>query len=272
MAERDITKLSQQQFSAQALSYSQSHVFNAGADLDAIIEMARGVQANTAVDIGSGAGFTAFAISPFASTVLSTDLALPMLQHATENAESRGLTNVAPALVSAESLPFANGTIGLLTCRLAAHHFSDVTVGVSEWARVVEPGGTVILVDTVTPEEPEAAAWMNDIELRRDGSHSRDLSVQQWIDLLTANGFTIEETVLMKIPLEFDDWVKRSATPDDVVEAMRTDYVNATDLVTEAFGIESDGPVQFFWPCLALKARLKGEPKSIPVRPSWCRP
>ncbi len=254
MAERDITRLSQQQFSAQALGYSQSHVFNAGADLDAIAAMASDVQANIAVDIGSGAGFTAFAVSPFAHTVLSTDLALPMLQHAIQNAESRGLTNVAPVLVSAESLPFANNSVGLLTCRLAAHHFSDVTIGVSEWARIIEPGGTMILVDTVTPEGTDVAAWMNDIELRRDPSHSRDLSVLQWVDLLTANGFTIEETVLMKIPLEFDDWVKRSATPPDVIEKMRADYVNASDLVTEAFGIESDGPLQFFWPCLVLRA------------------
>ena len=254
MAERDITRLSQQQFSAQALGYSQSHVFNAGADLDAIAAMASDVQANIAVDIGSGAGFTAFAVSPFAHTVLSTDLALPMLQHAIQNAESRGLTNVAPVLVSAESLPFANNSVGLLTCRLAAHHFSDVTIGVSEWARIIEPGGAMILVDTVTPEDTDVAAWMNDIELRRDPSHSRDLSVLQWVDLLTANGFTIEETVLMKIPLEFDDWVKRSATPPDVIEKMRADYVNASDLVTEAFGIESDGPLQFFWPCLVLRA------------------
>lgn len=254
MAERDITRLSQQQFSAQALGYSQSHVFNAGADLDAIVAMASDVQANIAVDIGSGAGFTAFAVSPFAHTVLSTDLALPMLQHAIQNAESRGLTNVAPVLVSAESLPFANNSVGLLTCRLAAHHFSDVTIGVSEWARIIEPGGAMILVDTVTPEGTDVAAWMNDIELRRDPSHSRDLSVLQWVDLLTANGFTIEETVLMKIPLEFDDWVKRSATPPDVIEKMRADYVNASDLVTEAFGIESDGPLQFFWPCLVLRA------------------
>ncbi|MEE2656394.1 MAG: class I SAM-dependent methyltransferase [Chloroflexota bacterium] len=254
MAERDITRLSQQQFSAQALGYSQSHVFNAGADLDAIAAMASDVQANIAVDIGSGAGFTAFAVSPFAHTVLSTDLALPMLQHAIQNAESRGLTNVAPVLVSAESLPFANNSVGLLTCRLAAHHFSDVTIGVSEWARIIEPGGAMILVDTVTPEDTDVAAWMNDIELRRDPSHSRDLSVLQWVDLLTANSFTIEETVLMKIPLEFDDWVKRSATPPDVIEKMRADYVNASDLVTEAFGIESDGPLQFFWPCLVLRA------------------
>ena len=254
MAERDITRLSQQQFSARALGYSQSHVFNAGADLDAIIAMASDVQANIAVDIGSGAGFTAFAVAPFAHTVLSTDLALPMLQHAIQNAESRGLTNIAPVLVSAESLPFANNSVGLLTCRLAAHHFSDVNIGVSEWARIIEPGGALILVDTVTPEDTDVATWMNDIELRRDPSHSRDLSVLQWVDLLTANGFTIEETVLMKIPLEFDDWVKRSATPSDVIEKMRVDYVNASDLVTEAFGIESDGPLQFFWPCLVLRA------------------
>ena len=254
MAERDITRLSQQQFSSKALEYSKSQTFTAGADLEAIVSMAKGVTAKIAVDIGSGAGFTAFAVSPFASTVLSTDLALPMLHHAVEGAASRGLTNVVPALVSAESLPFADGSIGLLTCRLAAHHFSDVTVGVSEWARVLEPGGTLILVDTVTPEDPAVAAWMNDIELRRDPSHSRDLSAQQWIKLLTSNGFSIEETILTTIPLEFDDWMRRAGASSSVTEDVRSEYLNATAAVTEAFGIQTDEPLRFFWPCLALRA------------------
>lgn len=254
MAERDITRLSQQQFSSQALEYSKSQTFTAGADLNAVIAMASNVHADIAVDIGSGAGFTAFAVSPFASTVLSTDLALPMLKHAVEGAAWRGLANVVPALVSAESLPFTDGSVGLLTCRLAAHHFSDVAVCAAEWARVIEPGGTMILVDTVTPEDPAIATWMNEIELRRDPSHSRDLSAQQWIDLLTSHGFTIQETVLMKIPLEFDDWVQRSGTPTDVVDAMRADYLNATDEVAKAFGVKTDEPLRFFWPCLALQA------------------
>ena len=255
MTERDITKLSQKQFSSQALEYSKSQTFTAGADLDIVVSMANDVQANIAVDIGSGAGFTAFTVSPFASTVLSTDLVLPMLQHAIEGAKSRELTNIAPALVSAESLPFANDSIGLLTCRLAAHHFSDVTVGVSEWARVIEPGGTLILVDTVTPENPDVATWMNEIELQRDPSHSRDLSGQEWIELLAANGFTVEETILTKIPLEFDDWMRRAGASPETTESVRSEYLNATGEVTAAFGIQIDKPLRFFWPCLALKAR-----------------
>ena len=255
MTKRDITRLSQKQFSSQALEYSKSQTFTAGADLDIIVSMANEVQANIAVDIGSGAGFTAFAVSPFASTVLSTDLVLPMLQHAVEGATARGLTNIAPALVSAESLPFANASISLLTCRLAAHHFSDVTVGVSEWARVIEPGGTLILVDTVTPENPGVATWMNEVELRRDPSHSRDLSGQEWIELLAANGFTVEETILTKIPLEFDDWMRRAGASPETTEAVRSKYLNATAAVTAAFGIQIDEPLRFFWPCLALKAR-----------------
>ena len=241
MTKRNITRLSQKQFSAQALEYSKSQTFTAGADLDIVVSMANDVQANIAIDIGSGAGFTAFAVSPFASTVLSTDLVLPMLQHAVEGATARGLTNIAPALVSAESLPFANDSIGLLTCRLAAHHFSDVTVGVSEWARVIEPGGTLILVDTVTPENPDVATWMNEVELQRDPSHSRDLSGQEWI--------------LTKIPLEFDDWMRRAGASPETTESVRSKYLNATGEVAAAFGIQIDETLHFFWPCLALKAR-----------------
>ena len=254
MADRDVTRLSQHQFSSHAIGYFKSQLFNAGADLDSIISMVSGAETNFAVDIGSGAGFTAFAVSPFASNVCAIDLALPMLQHSVEGSRSRGITNVTSVLGSAELLPFSNNSVGLMTCRLAAHHFNDVTVVAREWARVLAPGGVLVLVDTVAPEEPETAAWMNNIELQRDPSHSCNLSVPQWLEVLANNGFTVEETLLTKIPLEFDDWSQRSGTPPDMVEAMRNDYINANDLVTDAFGIESDGPLRFFWPCLVLKA------------------
>ena len=116
------------------------------------------------------------------------------------------------------------------------------------------PGGVLVVVDTVAPEEPEAAAWMNNIELRRDPSHSCDLSVQQWLEVLVNNGFTVEETLTMKIPLEFDNWSQRSGTPPDVVEAMRTEFINSTNLVSDIFDRKCDGPLRFSWPCLALKA------------------
>ena len=258
MAERDVTRLSQQQFGSQALGYSKSRVFYAGSDLDVIISMASNVKTNFAADIGSGAGFTAFGISPFASTVFAIDLALPMLQYSIEGTTSRGLTNVVSVLGSAESLPFPNNSLGLVTCRLAAHHFNDIVVATREFARVLKSEGLLILVDTVVPEEPEAAAWMNNIELRRDPSHSCDLSVQQWLDVLTTNGFTIQETLSMTIPLEFEDWTQRSGTPRAVVEGLRTDFINATNIVTDAFDIQPDEPLRFSWPCLALKARVAG--------------
>ncbi|SVE30893.1 uncharacterized protein METZ01_LOCUS483747, partial [marine metagenome] len=106
--------MSQHQFSSHAIGYCESRVFNAGADLDSIILMASDVEPNFAVDIGSGAGFTAFAISPFASNVCAIDLALPMLQHSAQGARSRGLTNVTSALGSAELLPFINRSVGLV--------------------------------------------------------------------------------------------------------------------------------------------------------------
>ncbi len=257
MTERNIAKLSQQQFGAQALEYSKSRTFHAGADLDAIVAMAQGIHCDFAVDIGSGAGFTAFAVAPFATTTLATDLVLPMLQHARENAASRELKNVVPALVVAESLPFATNSVGLITCRLAAHHFNDTVAGVQEWARVLEPGGTMILVDTVTPEGLGMAEWMNDIEVRRDPSHGRDLSSLQWIELLTESGFSVEETILTKIPLEYDDWMRRAGASPEATEDVRKDFLNATPEVAEAFGIETDAPLRFFWPCLALKATLR---------------
>lgn len=54
---------------------------------------------------------------------------------------------VSARLASAESLPFPNGYFDGAFCFDAFHHFRDQDGAVSEMARVVKPGGGVLIVD-----------------------------------------------------------------------------------------------------------------------------
>ena len=53
-----------------------------------------------------------------------------------------------------EELPVQDGTVDLITCALALSHLDDLRPAIGEFARVLRPGGTVIISDI----HPQAAA------------------------------------------------------------------------------------------------------------------
>ena len=248
-------RLAKEQFGRQARLYAESNVFRADESLAAITEYAALGHYNSAADLGTGAGFTAFALSPYSNRVVATDIAPAMLSQAKRLAEERDLGNVDLMMAEAESLPFADGSLDIVSSRHAAHHFHDLPKAVEEVRRVLTPGALFILSDPIAPEGDYEASWMNDVEVRRDASHQRDLKVSEWSGLLEEAGFDIAHRSIVKVYLEFNDWVGRAATPQAQVGSLRRDFLSAPESVAAAFGISPDGPaINFHWDVLVLRA------------------
>jgi demethylmenaquinone methyltransferase/2-methoxy-6-polyprenyl-1,4-benzoquinol methylase len=55
---------------------------------------------------------------------------------------------------NALDLPYADGTFDAATVGFGARNFSDLTVGLAEMARVVRPGGRVVVLEITTPQRP----------------------------------------------------------------------------------------------------------------------
>ena len=68
----------------------------------------------------------------------------------------------------------ASGSVELVTSRMAAHHFPGFESMLDEVARVLNQGGVFLMADSIAPADDAVAAWLNDIELRRDFSHIQD--------------------------------------------------------------------------------------------------
>ncbi|MBI2856515.1 MAG: methyltransferase domain-containing protein [Chloroflexi bacterium] len=251
---------SQEQFGRQARFYSESLVHSSGESLQVVQEWASRGRYERAVDIGTGTGFTAFAVAPYVRHILASDITPAMLEEARRLADQRGVDNLGCTLAAAEDLPFADASLDLVTCRTAAHHFRDLRRAVAQWPRVLAPEGVLILADTTAPEDRETARWMNEMEARRDPSHVRDLPPSEWLSLLEASGFSITDTALAPVPLEFDDWVRRSGTPEPVVQRLRRDFLSAPGGARDAFQIHQDefGSVLFRWQCLVVRALRRG--------------
>ena len=254
----------QQVFGPQAGVYASSPVHVDDPSLDVVRQMASQPLAGDgryewALDMGTGAGFTAFAMAEFSRHVLAVDPTLGMLQQAQRIAGERSLSNVAVSRNVAEALPVAPGSVDLVTTRMAAHHFLDFEAMLDEVRRVLKPGGVLLMADSVAPEDDSVAEWMNAIELRRDFSHIQNRKATHIEGLLEGRGLRVSERESTRIGLRFNDWAARTATFEAETKALRNDFLEAPDPVKEAFqilpmaGYEA-GDISFSWPCLIFRA------------------
>lgn len=247
--------LAQKMFGAQAPVYATSQVHVRDDSLDLIKRLAAPGSYGWALDLGTGAGFTAFAMAELSQRVLATDPTLPMLQQARRIGRERQLTGLMLGQNTAEALPIAAAALDLVSCRVAAHHFTDFSQALDEVNRVLKKGGVLVMADSVAPEDDAVARWMNDIEIRRDFSHVKDRQVSEIAAMLAARGLEIVQQEYARIYLQFNDWVARTATPPEEVTALRKDFLSASQSVKEAFQIEPvEDDIHFSWPCLVFRA------------------
>ena len=255
--------LAQQMFGPQAGVYAESKVHIRDDSLDSVQRLtAPGFLKGTtpyrwAVDIGTGAGFTAFAMAEVSERVVASDITQPMLRQARRISGERGLGNLSLAQNAAESLPFADGSLDLITCRVAAHHFRDFDAALNEARRTLRSGGSLVIADSIAPEDDAVADWMNDIELRRDFSHIRNRKISVIRQMLTDRGFEVAGNENERVYLWFNDWVARTKVVEDEVAALRRDFQEAAPEVKEAFQVgelEEDGDFLFSWPCWIFRA------------------
>lgn len=112
-----------ERFDQTAEAYSSSPLFARGEDLGWILEEAAPSPQDRLLDIGTGAGHTAFALAPLVEWAIGLDLAPAMVKTARANARERGQHNFEAVLGNAEQLPFPDMSFEIITCRYAAHHF-----------------------------------------------------------------------------------------------------------------------------------------------------
>ena len=84
---------------------------------------------------------------------MASDLTPRMLAAARRFIGEQGVTNVEFVVADAEQLPFLDETFSLVTVRIAPHHYADVPRAVREMARVLRPGGRLIVIDNIAPED-----------------------------------------------------------------------------------------------------------------------
>ena len=252
----------QQVFGPQAAVYATSKVHIRDDSLESVERMVgAGGGANRygwAIDLGTGAGFTAFAVAGVADRVVASDVTEPMLRQAQRLGRERGISNLGLSQNAAEALPFADASIDLVTSRVSAHHFRDFEKALDETLRVLKKGGSLLMADSIAPEDDAICDWMNRIELRRDFSHVENRQISTISKMLEKRGFNVVENDYPRIYLRFNEWTARTKVSTEETESLRQDFLEAPTATREAFQVAPvHNDIAFSWPCWVFRA-VKG--------------
>ncbi|MEO7000614.1 MAG: methyltransferase domain-containing protein [Ktedonobacterales bacterium] len=245
-------------FGPAAEGYVTSATHRAGPDLAQLVEWTAPQLTDVALDVSTGGGHTALALAPHVARVVASDLTPRMLATARSFITQQGVQNVEYVISDAEALPFLDATFDLVTVRIAPHHYADVAQATGEMARVLKPGGRLMLIDNIAPEDPQLDAAINAWDKRRDPSHVREYTVNEWLALLANAGLSVTRYATDRRTHEFAPWVERMRLPAAERASLEADMLAAPPTVRDYFAVVAqDGRVIAFTSDFLLALAIK---------------
>ena len=166
---------------------------------------ALGADLERVLDVACGPGVLLPTLAARARSVVGVDLTPRNLELA-RTAGSGDRLQLVRAL--AERLPFAPGSFDAAVLRLALHHFPEPGAALGAVRRVLRPGGRLVVLDVLAPEDDEARALRDALERMRDPSHTALLSRTSMRRELERAGFALGDEALWSQAREFAEWAR----------------------------------------------------------------
>jgi demethylmenaquinone methyltransferase/2-methoxy-6-polyprenyl-1,4-benzoquinol methylase len=113
-----------------------------------------------ALDVATGTGDLALELGRRVGPqgeVVASDFSEGMLERARR--KGAGAANVRFEQANALALPYADGEFAAATVGFGARNFSALAQGLGEMARVVRPGGRVVVLEITTPTKPPLSTF-----------------------------------------------------------------------------------------------------------------
>ena len=242
------------QFTRQAVPFSTAPGIKDARALELLVRASGAGPDDTVLDVACGPGLVVAAFARVARHATGIDVTPAMLVRARE--VTAGLPNVTLDQGDVLPLPYADGAFSLVVSRFAFHHFPDPRAVLAEMRRVCRPGGRVVVCDLMTSDDPGKAAAFHRIEMLRDPSHVRALTLAELVALFDAVGLGVPTPEFYRLPFELEGLLSRSFPRPEDVETIRAAYVasaadDALGLGTHRVGEE----IRAAYPVAILVAR-----------------
>jgi demethylmenaquinone methyltransferase/2-methoxy-6-polyprenyl-1,4-benzoquinol methylase len=185
------------------------------------VELAAVGPGGRALDVATGTGDLALALATMVApngSVIGIDFSERMLELARAKAAAAELgVPVDFRTGNALALEFDDGEFDAATVGFGARNFSDLERGMSEMARVVRPGGRVVVLEITTPRRPPLSTFF-----------------RIWFDrIVPALGRVVDSEAYSYLPSS----VRRFPGPDELADVMWRSGLDEIRYVVTAGGI-----------------------------------
>ena len=183
------------------------------AELEERVErlLGAGERPELALDSGCGAGAFAFALAPRVGEVIGVDDRADYLEAA---------RSLAPATVrfedgDATALRFGYASFDIAGCLRVLHHLRRPELAVAELARVLRPGGQVLVADQLGSVDPLRSIEQDRFEHLRDPTHQRLLSEADIRGLLDTNDLVLQASEVTQEEVDLEQRLELAGMPEE---------------------------------------------------------
>lgn len=193
------------------------------------------------MELACGNGNTTVGFAERCGRAIGIDVLDEPLQAARKTAAERQVKNVDFTVSEVEQLSFAADIFNGAVCRFSFHHFVNPARVFSELARVVAPGGWMVIADMVASEDPIKADLHNRMERLCDPTHSRTLAASEFERMFTEHGLRVALKVERDARLTLEDWIRFGGAPPENAGKLRQMAREAIDQDSAGLKFTRDG-------------------------------
>ncbi len=197
-------------------------------------------EAETVLDLGSGAGFDCFLAADKVGRngkIIGIDMTPEMLQKARENAKKGNYENVEFKLGDIENLPVEDNSVDVIISNCVINLSPDKEKVFKEAFRILKPGGRLMISDIVLLKElPDFIK--NSIEAYI-GCVSGAVLKNKYIEAIKNAGF--EEVTIVDEALYPADYIKNDPTAKAIIEKFDISLEEVREVVSSVTSVKVNG-------------------------------
>jgi ubiquinone/menaquinone biosynthesis C-methylase UbiE len=217
------------QFTKQAMPFSTAPGIKDAAALQLVVDFSGAGPNDTVLDVACGPGLVVCAFARVVRHATGIDLTPAMIDRARALQAEQRLTNVSWQIGDVLPLPYPDASFSIASSRFAFHHLPDPLAVLREMTRVCAPGGKVVLVDLTASPDPQKAAAFHRMEVLRDPSHVRALTLAELQDLFAHSALPAPRAAFYQLAVEVEGLLQRSFPNPTDVDTIRDMFARSVD-------------------------------------------
>jgi SAM-dependent methyltransferase len=246
------------QFTRQAIPFSTAAPISDEHALAKIVAAGQPGPNDDVLDLACGGGLIVCAFAPHVRHATGIDLTPAMLERARTLAAEKQLENVTWQQGDVRSLPWPDASFDIVVTRFSFHHFQNPLGVLREMARVCRSGGRVIVVDMYASEDKAKAEAWNRLEVLRDPSHVRALSLKELTELFRGAGLPEPKVGFYELRGEVKGLLARSFPLPGDAEKITALFGAQTEQDTMGIEVRREGEVVHYAYRVAILAAVLG--------------